>query len=194
MKQKITLVLICMSIFLLTGCAGQNAEVAKFEEKKRELQSMTNEERIKKCIVDNGLVSNKEEITNTTYTEITKIDCNDYYINNLDVILQMKNLQTLNLNSNEISDITGISQLTLLKEVMISANKIEDITEFKSMMNLTNLDLASNVIIDIEALTNLGQLEKLDLGWNKINDFSPLNTHPNINKYKGCSSKDQQTA
>ena len=101
-------------------------------------------------------------------------------IRNLSPIKTLKNLKTINMDSNYIEDISALENLSSLQSISFINNEIKDMTSLQNLKNLKLIDLGKNEIQDLSPLENLGKLENLSLYDNKIEDISTLKNLPGI--------------
>jgi hypothetical protein len=85
-----------------------------------------------------------------------------------------RNLQSLELPSNEIVDISALSALTNLQVLNLRSNRIKDISALSGLDSLQELDLFDNEVSDISSLGSASDLEVLNLQRNEVSDLSPL--------------------
>ena len=83
----------------------------------------------------------------------------------------MKELQQVDLGSNQIQDISALKDLKKMQELYLYNNQIQNITALKDLNKLQELDLPSNQIQNISALIDLKELQKLYLYSNLIHDI-----------------------
>ena len=109
----------------------------------------------------------------SSFTSLTRLVLNSNPIINIEVISNIKSLQTLNLyNCNLHGRMIDFSKLTNLTNLDLSGNTLwsEDLENLKALKNNTNLtiNLSNNSIIDTTALLELNPNTKIDLR-NNIN-------------------------
>ena len=108
------------------------------------------------------------DLSNRDITDLTEI---------AEALLQMPNLISLNLGSNQISDLTpiaGLTNLTVLSFGGFGGNLITDLSPLAEMTNMTSLALTNNQITDLTPLAGMTYLASLGLGGNQVTDMSPL--------------------
>lgn len=106
--------------------------------------------------------------------DIKNLNRNIFFLN------ELKQLQSLNLRSNQIIDISFLKELKQLQSLYLEDNKISDITSLSQLTSLRVLWLAQNKIKDISHLKGLKNLQKLRLLNNKISNISPLKQLENL--------------
>ena len=116
-----------------------------------------------------GVDFNREQLKN-----ITTLQSESNSISDLTGLELATTLTTLDLSGNSISDTTRLQGLTTLTTLDLSGNSISDITSLEDLTSLTTLDLSNNTITDITTLEGLTQLTTLDLSNNTITDITTL--------------------
>ena len=101
-------------------------------------------------------------------------------IRDLSPIKTLKNLKTINMDSNYIEDISALENLSSLQSISFISNEIKDMTSLQNLKNLKLINLGKNKIQDLSPLKNLGKLENLSLYDNEIEDISTLKNLPGI--------------
>jgi Leucine Rich repeats (2 copies) len=92
----------------------------------------------------------------------------------LELLLLLKNLKTLNISTNQIVDLSPLSLFTKLEGLNLSNNQIVDLAPLSVLINLKSLNIGDNKIVDINPLSSLTNLTSLGLLRNQIVDVSPL--------------------
>ncbi|HMJ70488.1 MAG TPA: hypothetical protein VK508_16400 [Cyclobacteriaceae bacterium] len=106
---------------------------------------------------------------------ITDIDLsNNQYIQNIEPLARLINLQKLNLSGTSIADLSPIRNLTELVEMDVSNSGITDITVLKYASKITTLNAERTGITDISVVKKMPVLVQLDVSNTKISDFTPL--------------------
>lgn len=127
-----------------------------------------------------GKISTKDDVNLTismsqeNIDSVTAIRMSDLDIKSVSGIEYFKNLQTLDLSTNEIDDISMLASLTNLEYLTLYSNKITNINALSNLKKLRILNLNSNEISEISVLSNLTNLETLYLSNNKINNVNEL--------------------
>lgn len=106
-------------------------------------------------------------------------------IGNIFVVKGMKNLERLDLDSNEIKDISkALENKTKLKTLYLRDNPIENIDIIGSLKGLEALHLRNTKIKNIDALNNLPELRRLYIDENNLNEgyFDVIKTLKNLNQ------------
>ncbi|KQT15453.1 hypothetical protein ASG31_14390 [Chryseobacterium sp. Leaf404] len=107
------------------------------------------------------------------------LEC-DTKIKDLNFLVNLKNLESLFIQSSGIKNITELQELFHLKSLFINESYIEDLTPVSQLENIEALGFSFNKIKKIEALENFKHLQSLDLSNNKINDISALSRFENL--------------
>lgn len=97
----------------------------------------------------------------------------------INFVIDLINLQTLNLNNNKIYNATYVSGIHNLTNLTISNNYLTDVY-YLNLPNLTFLDISHNKINTLDGLQCLNKLTNLNCDFNYINDLSPLTDLVNI--------------
>ena len=115
------------------------------------------------------------ERTPFKHLELRNRDINS--INEIEGLLELKRLQSLDLMNNNISDMNGLEELTNLK-ILYIGNRISEIKGLEKLTKLTHLWLESE-ISEIKGLENLSNLLYLTLG-RKISEINNLDNLINL--------------
>jgi len=89
-------------------------------------------------------------------------------------------LQYVDLTYNFIENLNGLSGLTELNTLKLNSNNISDITPLNGLPNLVGLQLANNSISNISGFGNLPSLEIIWLGSNDISEVYALSSIPTL--------------
>ncbi|KAF4797988.1 Leucine-rich repeat and coiled-coil domain-containing protein 1 [Turdus rufiventris] len=81
-------------------------------------------------------------------------------------------LHTLNAHCNLITKIQGLDHLRNLQHLDLSSNQIRRIEGLGSLAKLRSLSLSCNLLTKVEGLENLFNLTMLNLSYNRIHDLS----------------------
>ncbi|MFX0105064.1 MAG: leucine-rich repeat domain-containing protein [Candidatus Hodarchaeota archaeon] len=137
-------------------------------------------------------------------TPLKCIQLRDMGINSIDELeglLELKDLQHLDLSGNNISELNGLGELTNLQVLMVG-NRTSEIRDLENLINLTHLALGNDLskienlnnfvnlthltlgggISEIENLDKLINLTSLDLGNNKITEIQGLDNLRNLER------------
>ncbi|KKN09403.1 hypothetical protein LCGC14_1046980 [marine sediment metagenome] len=115
------------------------------------------------------------ERTPLKHMELRNRDINS--INEIEGLLELKRLQSLDLSYNNIADMSGLEELTNLK-ILYIGNRISEIKGLEKLTKLTHLWLGSE-ISEIKGLENLSNLLYLKLG-RKISEINNLDNLTNL--------------
>ena len=112
-----------------------------------------------------------------------------FYFNNKGLtdligIEKFKNLEFLDISSNNISDLEPLSELKNLKFIRFSFNNIESLEPLKNL-NIELLRCASNKISDPEPIYYMKNLIELDISYNQLTGvYERFNTLNNLEDLK----------
>ncbi len=133
----------------------------------RRLQSL-----IPACyITHSDLVYSVDADRLTITSDTTVLDMTGRGINDLSFLMQLNNLETVYLGSNNISQIFYFQFTESWRTITtldLSNNYLTDISSLMALKYLTNLDLSNNQIIDVNPLYALTNLRQLNLSGNPI--------------------------
>lgn len=108
-------------------------------------------------------------------SSITEIDLsNNQYIQNIEPLSRLTNLQKLNISGTTISDLAPIRNLTELQEVDASRSAVADVSVLKYASKITRLNIERTSISDISVVKKMTTLQQLDVSGTKASDFTPL--------------------
>jgi len=177
----------------------QAADVQKTSGAKNKLTSLKGIENLKnlkslRLNGDKGNYAQKGEIEQNTIindlfllenlSELNSLYLNNNKIEDLSFLNKLQNLTSLEIRRNQISDIGPLENLTKLKWLDIAHNTITKITSLAKIQGLTNLYASFNEIDDLSPLENLLTLEVLYLSYNKITDVTCLKRLLNLEQLR----------
>jgi len=116
------------------------------------------------------------DIRTSDCLKIESLNLEDYKIVSLIGLEKLQNLSTLLINAEYLQDLEPIRTLTQLEYLSIHNGNISDITPLSNLVQLKYLSLRNNEITNISALENLNALIYLKLTDNNITDFTVLQT------------------
>ena len=96
------------------------------------------------------------------------------FINKIEGLEQLVNLQHLDLSNNHVNKIEGLEHLVLLQQLNLYVNQITKIEGIKGLVQLQRLDLSANRIKKIEGLETLVNLHELYSDHNLISKIVGL--------------------
>jgi internalin A len=108
------------------------------------------------------------------------LDISVNFIQDLNVLKNLKNVTQLWCRENTIEDISALASLTNLSFLDIGTNKIQDISPLQHLTQLTELSCKENEIEDISILQKLTKLKVLNLNGNNIKDIFSIGILPNL--------------
>lgn len=89
----------------------------------------------------------------------------------LSVLSEFTNLQSLDISGNNITNISVLSELRSLKKFYAANNSISDISPLAKLDSIEYIGLRNNEISDADALFSLENLRYLHLSGNRIGDI-----------------------
>jgi hypothetical protein len=106
---------------------------------------------------------------------ITEINlANNQYIQNIEPLARLTNLQKLNISGTSISDLTAIRNLTELREVDASRSSVADINVLKYASKITNLNIEGTTINDLSVVKKMPGLQVLNAHGTKVSDLTGI--------------------
>jgi len=106
---------------------------------------------------------------------ITDVDLsNNQYIQNIEPLGRLTNLQKLNLSGTSISDLSPIRNLTELVDLDVSRSGVTDIGVLKYASKITHLNAERTGVSDISVVKKMPGLVSLDVSNTKASDFTSL--------------------
>jgi Leucine-rich repeat (LRR) protein len=106
---------------------------------------------------------------------ITEINlANNQYIQNLEPLARLTNLQKLNISATSVSDLTPIRNLTELQEVDASRSAITDIAVLKYASKIINLNIEGTTVSDLSVVKKMPGLQVLNARGTKVNDLTSI--------------------
>lgn len=136
--------------------------------------------KIKEDLISQGKIVNKASlVTNDLLEYINELDMTGELVNDPQAsygIKYFKNLEVLNLSSNNLKDASFISNLENIKDLDLSDNEFDDLSSIVNCESLERLNMANNKLVSITKLQYLHQIQYLDLSNNNIENISPLSS------------------
>lgn len=109
---------------------------------------------------------------------IVSIDAMDLsrnkYIQNLEPLAQLPDLQILDLSGTAITDLSPLRNLTGLVDLNISGTHVEDLTPLKYSDKLRKFNIHNTAVSDITVLEKMSMMESIDLSNTEVTDLTPL--------------------
>ena len=105
---------------------------------------------------------------------VTEIDSSLDQIDDMNLLVHFRNLQSIILCNQKITQIRGLSTLKILKRLWLNDNSITEIEGLDECTNIKYLYLTGNQITKIKGLDNLNKLKVLWLAENKISVLGGL--------------------
>ncbi len=107
--------------------------------------------------------------------ELTELDISgNQYIDELDGINQLKNLNYLDISNTRIKDLFPLRNLTGLTRLKCNNTDISSFNPLRYSYNLTELVAHHTQVDKIDILSNFEKLQQVNLAYTFINDISPL--------------------
>lgn len=104
---------------------------------------------------------------------ITSIDLsNNQFIQNIEPLTRLTNLQKLNLSGTMITDLNPVRNLTELIDVDVSHSGVTDISVLKYASKVRRLNIESTAVADISVVRKMPALSFFDASNTKAADFS----------------------
>lgn len=126
------------------------------------------------AIADSALAACIRDAGYNSLEAITRLQCEDYGIEELGGIEQFTNLTELHLPGNYISNLTPLAPLKNLRVLILDLSPVEDLTPLSSLTRIETLSLEDALLKDISHLSGLTALRELNLSDNVIQDVAPL--------------------
>lgn len=115
------------------------------------------------------------DLTNiNTYKNLEILDLQTNEIKNIDGISEIKNLMILNLAENQISNIDEIGEIISLREVNVSNNRLYEVGSVSKLTFLENVDISNNEVSSVVPFSKLRYLTKINCQSNNILTIEPL--------------------
>jgi Leucine-rich repeat (LRR) protein len=106
---------------------------------------------------------------------ITEVDLsNNQYIQNIEPLARLTNLQKLNLSGTSITDLSPIRNLTELIDLDVSRSGVTDISVLKYASKITKLNAERTGISDLSVVKKMPGLTLLDVSNTRAGDFTAL--------------------
>lgn len=96
------------------------------------------------------------------------------YIQTLDPLAQLLNLNKLDLSGTNINDLTPIRNLTELVELNLSNTRVKDLAPLKYSNKLEGLMMNNTEVSNISVLEKMPELQSLEMKKTSVIDFDPL--------------------
>ena len=103
------------------------------------------------------------------FDQITRLDCSNMSLENLDGIEQLVNLKILYCQFNQLTSLEGIENLNNLKILSCHNNQLTSLREIENLRNLEELWCYNNQLTSLRGIENLRNLKTL---WCQNNQFT----------------------
>ena len=97
-----------------------------------------------------------------------KIELKNKNLEEINCILNYRNVKELDLRWNRINDLKPLEKLEKIEILKINFNQIEDITPLLNLKNLKELWIHNNNVKDIRGISKLYKLNHLDISFNPL--------------------------
>ena len=97
-----------------------------------------------------------------------KIELKNKNLEEINCILNYRNVKELDLRWNRINDLKPLEKLEKIEILKINFNQIEDITPLLNLKNLKELWIHNNNVKDIRGINKLYKLNHLDISFNPL--------------------------
>ena len=97
-----------------------------------------------------------------------KIELKNKNLEEINCILNYRNVKELDLRWNKINDLKPLEKLEKIEILKINFNQIEDITPLLNLKNLKELWIHNNNVKDIRGISKLYKLNHLDISFNPL--------------------------
>lgn len=102
------------------------------------------------------------------------------YIQTIEPLGQLRNLQMLNLSGTPIGDLTPLRNLTELVELDLSRTKVFDLNPLRYASKLARLTIDDTDVRSLAVLERMTALQSLQMERTHVFDFQPLSYLPNL--------------
>ena len=153
MRRNLFILIIFVMLFI--NCNKGNSMETNKNLKAEENKESVSENRSCKELEKYSINSEKIELKNKNLEEI---NC----------ILNYRNVKELDLRWNRINDLKPLEKLEKIEILKINFNQIEDITPLLNFKNLKELWIHNNNVKDIRGISKLYKLNHLDISFNPL--------------------------
>lgn len=116
-----------------------------------------------------GISANPNPIELHEMINMTKLDLSgNKYLQNLDPVGRLNNLQTLLLSKTEITDLDPVSNLRELKTIDISDTRISNLNALETSLNLEKLNIENTRVESLDALNELNHLKLVQADGSRV--------------------------
>lgn len=106
-----------------------------------------------------------------------------------DVLVTLRNLETLDLSGCSLSTISGLDALSQLKVLNLNHNTVRNLAPLGAISSLQQLDLSHNAVTDLSALSALTNLITLDVSHNSVSTLNPVCSIPTVSVLKASHNQ-----
>ncbi len=111
------------------------------------------------------------------------------YIDELNGINKLKDLQILNISNTRVKDIVPLRNLTSLTSLRCNHTEISNLSPLRYSYNLQEIVAHHTNIGDIEILANFDKLKKLNLAYTKVKSIKPIANLKNLQNLNIAGTK-----
>ena len=104
------------------------------------------------------------------------------HIGDIQGLVEVKGLNSLNLSNNQITDIAGLKHFSNLKVLNLAYNNIRNIHELGKLESLEYLNLSNNSITYLTGISKLTKLKTLNLSNNQISNVEEIDSLEKLEK------------
>lgn len=106
---------------------------------------------------------------------ITEISlANNEFIQNIEPLVRLTNLQRLNISGTKVSDLTPIRNLTELQEIDASRSAVTDIAVLKYANKITKLNIEGTIVSDLSVVKKMTGLQVLNARGTNVSDLTGI--------------------
>lgn len=115
----------------------------------------------------------KEQLHRILFLDSLSI-INNNQIENLDPLIMLQGLITIQFSGTQVNDLQPLSQLGKLKAVQCTQNPISDLEPLISLSELENLNIENTPVSDLKPLASLQSIKVLNCSGTQIKSLKPL--------------------
>lgn len=120
-----------------------------------------------------GDIPSSEDLHRIANLQILSIQ-NNAFIDNLEPLMQLQNLKSLQVVNTRVSNLSPLANLTKMRSLDISYNPVSDLSPLTNLGWLVNLNIANTPVDDLTPISGLNHIEELDCSGSQVKNLSPL--------------------